>query len=154
MLASILTYTNTTTSAASSYSAASPGEDAVAQCSANLKRCRERKELRLSNDGADPNDSTTTGRRRLQAVQTARLELPKGMKLVSPKQEQQTPQQKNIYVEPDRAHWGPYQSTVPCYTTEALHREIERHDRFIVDSVTTPGRPDLSKTAKTTQIRH
>ena len=24
---------------------------------------------------------------------------------------------------------------VPCYTTEALHREIERHDRFIVDSI-------------------
>ena len=125
---------NTTTSSASSYehSSVSPDKDVAAQCGAKLKRCREKKQRQLSNNGADPDDST--GRRRLQAVRTARLELPKGMKLVPPKPQQQTPQQ-NIYVEPDCAHRGPYQSIVPCYTTEALHREIERHDRFIVDSV-------------------
>ena len=93
---------------------------ATAECSAILRKCRHNLMRRNTTTGSTGNNSSdATGYRRLLVRWHS-------------EGEGQLPMKKK----PICSHKGSYgNGLTPCYPTEALHREIERHDRWLVHSM-------------------
>ena len=105
---------------------------AVERCKAQLRQCRK-------DDATDPEGRQEQRRRRrrlLDQVTKSNSRLKITMERLPPNVMAVGPVIPNAYVKPpDCSFRGPYSSMVPCYTTKALEREVQRHDRFVVDSL-------------------